>query len=69
LQFVVLDTNIIVSALLVPHGGPGRVLSEIEGRASLLASEATLAEMREVLHRPKFGKFVSAEARDEFLAR
>jgi uncharacterized protein len=69
LQLVVLDTNVIVSALLVPRGGPGRVLSEIEGRAILLASEPTLAEIREVLHRPKFEKLVSAEARDEFIER
>jgi uncharacterized protein len=69
LQFFVLDTNVIVSALLVPRGGPGRVLTEIEGRASLLASEPTLAELRDVLNRPKFEKIVSAEARNEFLNR
>jgi putative PIN family toxin of toxin-antitoxin system len=69
LQFVILDTNVVISALLVPHGLPGRVFAEIEDRRSLLASEATLAELHEVLHRPKFDKMISDAVRKAFLKR
>lgn len=53
---IVLDTNIIVSALMTPNGDPARILDlVIAGRATLLLDERILDEYREVLRRKKFG--------------
>jgi putative PIN family toxin of toxin-antitoxin system len=51
---VVLDTNIVVSALLVPSGAQAIVLMlALRGHITLCASPAILAEYEEVLHRPR----------------
>lgn len=53
---IVLDTNVLVSGLLNPHGAPGRVLDLIvAGSVLLLWDDRILAEYDEVLARPKFG--------------
>ena len=52
---VVLDTNVIVSALLTAHGAEAAVLLlTLYGTISLVFSDPVLAEYREVLSRPKF---------------
>jgi putative PIN family toxin of toxin-antitoxin system len=51
----VVDTNVWVSAALKPASSPGRVLAAFrEGRFTLVASDALLDELAEVLRRPKF---------------
>ena len=52
---VVLDTNIFISAFL--RGGKPRAVLEraIEGKDNLFISRPILAELAEVLTRPKFG--------------
>lgn len=60
----VLDTNVLVSALISP-GGPsaGLVLELRAGAFELIASPALLAELREVLGREKFRRYATeAEA-------
>ncbi len=55
-HLVVLDTNILVSALLSPFGQPARVLDLVlAGEVRLAFDDRLLAEYREVLARPKFG--------------
>jgi putative PIN family toxin of toxin-antitoxin system len=52
----VLDTNVLVSALLSPAGAPGMVLLAVNhGLVRPCVSEAILAENANVLARPKFG--------------
>lgn len=52
---VVLDTNILVSALLTPGGNADRIVRAATTGALLpLHDERVLAEYREVIHRPKF---------------
>lgn len=51
---VVLDTNVIVSALVAPNGNEAGVLSlALQGQLALCLSPAMLAEYEEVLHRPR----------------
>lgn len=53
---IVLDTNVIVSALLSPAGPPARVLALVaEARVSVLLDERVLAEYQRVLEYRKFG--------------
>jgi putative PIN family toxin of toxin-antitoxin system len=54
-QKVVLDTNVLVSALL-SNGPPARILDWIaEGKLLPLYTDSILAEYGDVLSRPKFG--------------
>ena len=51
---VVLDTNVIVSALLVPSGTQASILLlALRGHVALYVSLAVLAEYEEVLRRPR----------------
>jgi len=51
----VVDTNVLVSALLTPGGGPARLLGHLlAGRLRPVVCAAILAEYRHVLLRPRF---------------
>ncbi len=53
---IVLDTNVLVSALLTPRGPAAQILDLIaQQKVTLLFDERILEEYREVLQRPKFG--------------
>ncbi len=60
----VLDTNVLVSALISPVGPSAALVLELRaGAFELVASPTLLAELREVLGREKFRRYVSeAEA-------
>lgn len=64
----VVDTAIAVSAVLLPRSVPRQAFDTAAAKGRLLVSEATLAELDEVLRRPKFNKYVPEETRLEFLA-
>jgi putative PIN family toxin of toxin-antitoxin system len=52
----VLDTNILVSALLRSEGNPANVLNlALNGNITLCYDSRVIAEYRDVLLRPKFG--------------
>lgn len=53
---VVLDTNVLIAALLTPHGAPGQLLDLILAReVGLAVDDRITGEYREVTHRPRFG--------------
>ncbi|MEK7744404.1 MAG: putative toxin-antitoxin system toxin component, PIN family [Elusimicrobiota bacterium] len=53
---IVLDTNVLVSALLNPHGAPAEISEGLlEGRWALLAAPDIFSEYEGVLSRAKFG--------------
>jgi putative PIN family toxin of toxin-antitoxin system len=52
---IVLDTNVLVSALLKPNSIPGRVLDLVLARqVALVLDHRIFAEYRDVLDRPEF---------------
>ncbi|MCU7919840.1 MAG: putative toxin-antitoxin system toxin component, PIN family [Candidatus Thiodiazotropha sp. (ex Epidulcina cf. delphinae)] len=63
----VLDTNILISRLLVPGGIAAQAADHALTRGVLLVSEDTLGELIEVLSRPKFDAYISHEDRRRFL--
>ena len=65
---VVFDTGVAVSAVLLPRSVPRQAFDAAVARGKLLVSEATVAELDEVLRRSKFNKYVPEELRVEFLA-
>lgn len=53
----VLDVNVIVSGILVPHGHPAQILQAWrDGQFLLITSEAIIQEVKEVLNRPRIRK-------------
>jgi len=66
---IVLDTNVLVSAMLSPDSVPGLVVTAAEDTSILLASTATLDELKIVLSRPKFDRFLSINARLRYVQR
>jgi putative PIN family toxin of toxin-antitoxin system len=64
----VIDTGVAVSAVLLPRSVPRQAFDAAATRGKLLVSDATVAELDEVLRRPKFNKYVREETRLEFLA-
>lgn len=64
---LVLDTNTLISRMLVPGGTAARAVDKAVTAGVLLASEETLTELADVLARPKFDRYVSLEDRRQFL--
>ena len=65
---LVIDTNVLVSAAMLASSVPGRVVDRALDRSILLFSESTMNELKEVLSRSKFDRYVSRE-RAIFLAQ
>lgn len=63
----VFDTNVAVSAALLPHSVPRQAFDRAGVSGKYLVSEATLNELDEVLRRPKFNRYVPEHIRLEFL--
>ena len=65
---VVLDPNVLVSALISPAGPPREILTAwIQGRFELVASLALLTELGDVLARPRLRRWVSAPSAAEYV--
>jgi predicted nucleic acid-binding protein len=64
----VFDTNILVSALLLPESKPRRALDLALRNGKVLPSFAVLAELYEVLSRKQFRRYVDEEDIRIFLA-
>jgi len=65
---VVLDTNVVVSALLLDESASRSAFDRAFEKGGVLLSLPVLAELDEVLARPKFRKYVSEEDVRLFLA-
>jgi putative PIN family toxin of toxin-antitoxin system len=63
----VFDTNAIISALLFGQSMPGKAFYTALDRGEFLVSRETAAELREVLGRKKFDRYVTQEMREQFL--
>ena len=62
----VVDTNTLISRLLLSHSVPARAVTKALQHGDLLVSEATLEELAEVLERPKFDRYLSTDDRSAF---
>jgi hypothetical protein len=68
MQKIVIDTNVIVSAI-IQRSYPNRIINDlfIESKIQLCVSDKLMAEYYEVLARPKFAKFQDFFVRAEAL--
>ncbi len=65
----VVDTNVLVSAVLFPGSKPSQALAIARKRGCLLMDKATAMELLEVLSRPKFDRYVDANDRMAFIRK
>jgi uncharacterized protein len=63
---VILDTNVLISRLLIPQSITGRAVRRLLERTQPLVSDDTLSELATALSRPKFDPYVSREDRQTF---
>jgi putative PIN family toxin of toxin-antitoxin system len=66
---LVVDTNVFVSAIILPLSVPRRAVDQALDRSVLLFSEATMSELTDVLFRQKLDSYVSREESQLFLRR
>lgn len=64
----VLDTNVTVSAALLPQSTPRRAFDYVLEYGTSLISIATVSELNGVLRRSHFDRYTTEEERLEFLA-
>lgn len=65
---IVMDTNIVISGLLVPSGPPGKIVDLwVENKLTVVVCRAMIEEYFDVLLRPKFKKVGSIIERQELL--
>jgi len=66
-QRIVVDTNVLISRLLVADSVPAEAVRLARRNGHLLVSDATMYELAEVLSRRKFDPYVPAKSRQRFL--
>jgi len=65
----VVDTNVLGSAVLFSRSVPRQAVERVLRENLLLFSDSTLDELKDVLFRSKFDRYVSREERASFLAQ
>jgi putative PIN family toxin of toxin-antitoxin system len=65
----VFDTNVIISALLNDTTSPSLALKHAENVGTVLFSQALMQELKSVLARPKFSRYVSEDTIRQLLER
>lgn len=65
---VVLDTNVLISGLLIPGGPPGKIVDLwTENKITVIVSQALIEEFFDVLLRPKFKRAGTVIERQDLL--
>lgn len=64
---IVVDTNALVSRLLLPDSTTGQVVNKAVDEGVVLVSNDTLEELADVLSRKKFDPYVTREDRETFI--
>jgi len=65
---LVLDTNVLVSAVLMPRSAPARAVRYTFAHGQVLVSADTVDEITNVLRRPRFDRYIDEDDRTAFLA-
>lgn len=64
---VVVDTNVLLSAALVPRSVPAELVDRLLADGRLIFSEATFAELESRIWKPKFDRYLPIERRKQIL--
>lgn len=63
----VLDTNVLISAVLSRQGSPYVLVQRVLAEARTVFSEPTFEELRSRVYRPKFDRYISLDMRERVL--
>ncbi|MBR8833838.1 MAG: putative toxin-antitoxin system toxin component, PIN family [Stigonema ocellatum SAG 48.90 = DSM 106950] len=66
---VVIDTNILVSSILINSSVPDLAFKKAKNLGIILFSDSTFQELQEIINRSKFDKYVSLNIRTQLLAK
>lgn len=66
---LVIDTNVLVRSAIIAPSVPRQAVDKAIDHGVLLFSESTMDELKRVLFRPKFDRYLSRERRAIFLAQ
>lgn len=66
-EFIVIDTNIFISAALSPNGTAYQTFAKAAQRFTIVQSNETYQEIADRIYKTKFDKYISNERRTEFL--
>lgn len=64
---VVIDTNVWISAALVPKGVPAQLVAHVLAHGVPVVTANTVAELRFRLWKPKFDRYITLEQRQAML--
>jgi putative PIN family toxin of toxin-antitoxin system len=64
---IVVDTNVLISRLLLPASVPGQAVKKAVDTGQLVVSEATMEELAAVIGRAKFDPYLSIADRQAFV--
>ncbi|PSB56465.1 putative toxin-antitoxin system toxin component, PIN family [Chamaesiphon polymorphus] len=66
-EFIVIDTNIFISAALSPNGTAYQAFAQAVQKFTIVQSDETYQEIADRIYKNKFDKYISNERREEFL--
>ncbi|MEB3191126.1 MAG: putative toxin-antitoxin system toxin component, PIN family [Snowella sp.] len=67
LKTIVVDTNVLISAVLNPLGTPNQAFTKVITHFQLIQSESTYEELITRIQKKKFDRYISLEDRIDFL--
>jgi putative PIN family toxin of toxin-antitoxin system len=65
----VIDTNTLISSILIEVSVPNLALQKARNTGILLFSNATFEELSQVIYRSKFDRYISVKIRAEFIVK
>ncbi len=66
---IVIDTNVIISAILFNNSAPAKAVNLANQKGLILLSDTIFQEMQKTLSRPKFDRYLSFESRRQILSK
>jgi uncharacterized protein len=66
-KLIVIDTNVLLSAVLSPNGTARQALDKAYQQFKIAQSEETYQELKTRIYKPKFNKYISDQDREQFL--
>jgi putative PIN family toxin of toxin-antitoxin system len=65
----VIDTNVIISAVLFRESTPANAVNLANSRGKIILSDAIFQEIQDTLSRPKFDRYLSQDIRRQVLSK
>jgi putative PIN family toxin of toxin-antitoxin system len=66
-KLIVIDTNVLISAVLSPEGTARKVFNRVYESFKIAQSDETYQELVTRIYKRKFDKYISDEEREDFL--